>query len=160
ASRPSPLYDPSSFRRPAPGENPRKGSSTDMAKTLSLVVCLAFILALAPQARAQQAASATLNGRVTDSAGAVVGKASITATQKSTGAAREATTNDEGMFALTNLPAGEYDVKVQAATFADQEVAGVVLRVGQTRSLDVELRPNAISEHQQAALSGEGLVDT
>lgn len=59
---------------------------------------------------AQQAATATLSGRVLDPNGAVIPGATVTATQKGTAAKREATTNDEGIVVIPNLPAGELGV--------------------------------------------------
>src|SRR5947207_581358 len=56
---------------------------------------------------AQQAATATLSGRIVDPNGAVLCGAQITATQKSTGVKRETKTNDEGLYVLTNLPVGD-----------------------------------------------------
>ena len=64
---------------------------------------------------AQQAATATLSGRIVDPNGAVLSGAQITATQKSTGVKRETKTNDEGLYVLTNLPVGDYEVSIQYA---------------------------------------------
>ena len=91
---------------------------------------------------AQQAGTATLRGRVLDQNGAVIPGATVTATQKATGAKRETMTNDEGNFVLSNLAPGEYDLKIQAKGFADRvSQAAIVLRVGQTTTLDAELKP-------------------
>lgn len=61
----------------------------------------------------QQAATATLSGRVLDPNQAVVPGARVTAAQKATASARSATTNAEGVFVLTNLPAGDYPVTMR-----------------------------------------------
>ena len=82
-----------------------------LEKSLSGLLLLCAVLL---HAHAQQSATATLTGTVTDPAGAVISGATVTATQKTTGLQRETTTNSEGLYVLTNLPPGEYEVKIQA----------------------------------------------
>jgi protocatechuate 3,4-dioxygenase beta subunit len=78
------------------------------AARLLLLACL-----LCASTHAQQSATSTLTGIITDPNGAVIPGAQVTATQRATGMRRETTTNDEGLYVLTNLAPGEYDVKVQ-----------------------------------------------
>jgi hypothetical protein len=115
-----------------------------MCRTV-LLGCLIFILILAPDARAQQPATANLNGRVVDSQGAVIARVNVLATQKATGIRRETTSNEEGLFALTNLPPGEYEVKVSASGFAAKTYQAVTLQVGQSVTLDIALDVGAIT---------------
>lgn len=112
---------------------------------MSRTVCLAFILMLALDARAQQPATANLTGRVVDSQGAVIARVNVLATQKATGIRRETASNEEGLFALTNLPPGEYEVKVSASGFAAKTYPAVILQVGQSVTLDVTLEVGAIT---------------
>ena len=60
----------------------------------------------------QQAANATLTGTVTDPHGAVVSGVTITAIQKATGVKRETVTNDAGLYVLSNLAPGDYELSV------------------------------------------------
>src|SRR6266849_4602929 len=53
-----------------------------------------------------QAVNATLLGAVTDTSGAVVAGAKVTATEMKTGVSRSTTTNDSGNYAFANLPLG------------------------------------------------------
>jgi hypothetical protein len=110
-----------------------------MRKIAAAMICLSLIFALSVPTRAQQAATANLNGRIVDVQGAVIVGAQITAVQKATGLQRETKTNDEGLFAITNLPPGEYEVKIQAAGFKNRQYALVALQVGQSLSLDTTL---------------------
>src|SRR5258708_19017407 len=94
---------------------------------------------------AQQAATATLNGRVLDPNGAVVPGAVVAVTEKATGIKRETTTNGDGIYVLSNLAPGEYDVKIEAKGFARKvSSAPVVLSVGQVVSLDARLEVNSL----------------
>jgi outer membrane receptor protein involved in Fe transport len=102
--------------------------------------CLLLVCLLAATSHAQQSATATLSGVITDPNGAVIAGAQITATQKATGVKRETTTNSEGLYALTNLPPGEYEVGILATGFASKvSKAPVVLQVGQMVTLDMAL---------------------
>src|SRR4029077_9285212 len=81
---------------------------------LMAIVIFAMFYGLSARASyvaAQQPATATLSGRIVDPNGAVVSGAQITATQKSTGVKRETKTNNEGLYVLTNLPVGDYEVR-------------------------------------------------
>ena len=96
---------------------------------------------------AQQGASATLRGIVKDPNGAVVTGSQVSATQKDTGVKRETTTNADGLYVLSNLPPGSYEVRIQAAGFADKiSATPVVLQVGQIVTLDATLEVGSVGE--------------
>lgn len=114
--------------------------------------------------RGQQVATATLSGRVHDPNQAVVAGARVTAAQKATKSTRSATTNAEGVFVLTNLPAGEYEVKIEAAGFAPRN-ASVTLEVGQSETLNstlsvdtVRVDTNMVVTDSLAAISTDSAV--
>ncbi len=109
-----------------------------MKVRMPAVALLALFLILAPTVRAQTP-TATLSGSVTDSTGAVVVDASVEAAEKTTGFKRATTSNHEGVFVLPALPVGLYTVTVQAGSFSPKRYDQVVLVVGQTVKLDVEL---------------------
>jgi hypothetical protein len=70
--------------------------------SLSIVILGALVL----EASAQQGATATLSGAVKDSNGALVTGALVTVTQQGTGIRREATSNGDGFFVITNFTSG------------------------------------------------------
>src|SRR6185369_4701183 len=88
---------------------------------------------------AQQAANATLTGTVTDQAGAVIAGAQITATHKATCVKRETVSNDEGLYVLSNMTPGEYEVLFESKGFATKATKSVTLKVGQTATLNPQL---------------------
>jgi hypothetical protein len=123
-----------------------------------------MILSVVPDARAQQSATATLSGRVTDPNQAVVAGAQITASQKATGTARSATTTANGVFVITNLAADEFEIKIQSPGFALWSV-NVTLQVGQLETLNatlnvagVSVATNTIYNDPLAAISTETSV--
>ena len=88
----------------------------------------------------QQAANATLTGTITDPQDAVVSGAIVTATHKATGVKRDTTTNDSGLYVLSNMPPGDYELKVVAQGFTTKvSNADISLKVGQTVTLNVTL---------------------
>jgi outer membrane receptor protein involved in Fe transport len=129
---------------------------------VSLAACLLFLLCgPAPDCRAQQPATATLRGAVTDPNGALVPGASVRATQVSTGTLRETQTNDEGLYVLPNLQPGEYELKVDAKGFAPKvSKVPVVLQVGQSVTLDVPLEVALAAVETTELYGTTTLVDT
>src|SRR5260370_809623 len=65
-----------------------------------------------------QVTTGDITGRVTDAQARVVAGATVTATNKGTGAARTATTNDAGEYTITQLPPGRYDLSAEAKNFS------------------------------------------
>jgi hypothetical protein len=109
-----------------------------LGSLLLLLGTLLLTVAQSVTTNAQQAAFATLSGTVKDQNHAVVAGAQIQATRKGTRRMRQTTTNGEGLFVLTNLPADEYEVKIHATGFADKTL-NVVLQVGQSETLTTVL---------------------
>src|SRR5688572_12672727 len=117
-----------------------------------IVICKRFlllstsilILCFALSTSAQQSATATLIGRVMDPNQAMVTGAQVTATQMATGTTRSSTTNSEGVFVITNLPADEFEVKIQSPGFSVRTLK-VALQVGQSETLNVTLSVSPVS---------------
>src|SRR5260370_21821927 len=110
-----------------------KDLMSKMRKSGMIVLFLALsLLLLTASAFAQVTASGALSGTVLDKNGAVIKGATVTATNKATGQARTATTNDSGEHKIDLLPAGRYDVKVNASVFANSTSENVELLVCHT----------------------------
>jgi len=110
-------------------------------------IAMAFLalICMTPAASAQQAATATLSGRITDPAGAVIVKATVTAKRKATGAERKTETNSEGIYGLPNLTPGQYEVTIEASGFKKVIIADVDLTVGQSISRNVTLEVGQVT---------------
>src|SRR5215813_4181890 len=93
---------------------------------LSVLIISAHLIAFS-----QQAATATLNGTITDQMGAVIAGARITATQTATGIKRDAVTNIDGLYVFSNMTPGDYELSIEAPGFATK-VKPLALNVGQT----------------------------
>lgn len=109
------------------------------------VSALLMLQGLSTVANAQQAATATLSGRVTDPAGAVIVKATVTAKRKATGTERKTETNSEGIYGFPNLAPGQYEVTIEASGFKKVIIADIDLTVGQTVARNVTLEVGQVT---------------
>jgi hypothetical protein len=87
----------------------------------------------------------SIKGTVTDQQGAVIPNATITVTNKATGVVRTATSGGDGIYLVSTLLPGEYEVKIEAQGFATQ-VSTLVVQVGNTTTGDGSLRAGAKGE--------------
>ena len=111
-----------------------------------LWLVVAMVLACVPRAQAQTATGAQLSGIVTDeSAGALPG-AEVTVTQTDTGMTRFVISDERGGYVFTNLPVGPYRLSVKLSGFTTYDQTGIVLGVGDTRSVNLSLRIGSLSE--------------
>lgn len=112
-----------------------------------------IVLTLAPSAHAQ-AVNATLSGKIADSSGASVAKASVTATNTATGLYRTMESSDSGEYNIPALPAGEYSVVVNFTGFGKQTKT-IILQVGQVAELDFTLIPGQVEQKVEVAAESE-----
>jgi Carboxypeptidase regulatory-like domain len=80
--------------------------------SIRILRCLLFGALLAAAAVAQTSTS-RITGTVTDSSGAVVPGATVTAKNEDTGLTQTQATTDAGLFAFPSLPAGAYTITVE-----------------------------------------------
>src|SRR5262245_19432423 len=93
-----------------------------------------------------QLGTGALSGTVQDTGGAVIVGAKVTLTNDNTGLTRTSTTNEAGQFTVPVLPVGAYTVRVTQTGFAATEQKGLVVNVGSTITIRIELKPVAIDE--------------
>ncbi|MGI8838366.1 MAG: carboxypeptidase regulatory-like domain-containing protein [Pyrinomonadaceae bacterium] len=105
----------------------------------SLVIC--FVIPTFAQVT-----TADITGRVLDQNGAAVPGATITATHTGTGHTRVTQSNDDGNYTLSELVPGTYNVSVEAANFSKVVVNALELNVGVSRTINIDLKPGAITE--------------
>jgi hypothetical protein len=100
-----------------------------------LAILSLLAVSLVPGIRAYAQVSATINGTVTDSSGAVVPNADVTLTNEATQEKRVSVTNDSGYFAFPALLAATYTIHIDAKGFQGFQQAGIQLNTGDVRSL-------------------------
>lgn len=72
-----------------------------------------------------------IRGTVTDPAGALLGHATVTATNEATGVKFVTTTQADGNYLFQQLPVGTYTISVTAAGFKSFSASGIVLTIDQ-----------------------------
>ncbi|HET9480104.1 MAG TPA: carboxypeptidase regulatory-like domain-containing protein [Pyrinomonadaceae bacterium] len=110
------------------------------ALSRSIAAIVLFLAGLQVPVFAQQAGKSTLTGTITDPQGAVVSGVKVIATLESAGVRRETVSNDQGLYVLTDLAPGEYELRVEAKGFITKVTkVPISLMVGQSVTVDVPL---------------------
>ena len=118
----------------------RKRYSTVWVLALFLLAALVSAIPLGAQN------TAAITGIVNDSTGAVIGNATVTAKDLDRGVVFSTVTDSVGVYNLSQLPVGRYEVKVQDAGFDTAVTPSVELVVGQVAKLDFQLKVGNVSE--------------
>ena len=104
-----------------------------------------FAAAIIPALYAQGPVG-TLNGTITDPAGAVVPGATVVAKHNATGVESKTTSTSSGTYTLPYLPAGTYTIRVNAPGFQTSTAENVILRVAQVMTIDLKLQVGTMNQ--------------
>src|SRR5947209_6326312 len=99
---------------------------------------------------------ATISGQITDESGAAIPGAKVRAVQKSTNQVSEATTNDEGFYAIPYLQPSTYDLEIEATGFSKLRQPNVTLMVAEKLDLPIRLMLGKMTEE----ITVEALAET
>ena len=100
-----------------------------------------------------------IEGTVTDSAGAAIPQAQVTAKNVGTDLSRTTETNDQGFYFFAELPLGEYTITASKTGFSTFIAQGIHVEVSARARVDVQLRPGEVREHIEV-LEEVPLVET
>jgi hypothetical protein len=117
-----------------------------------LVLLIVACLLLPRSAWAQQAA---VSGFIKDPAGAVVAHAQISIQNDATNAQQTTASNEAGLYAFPSLPAGRYQITVEASGFHKKVVTDIQVNVAAKVTLDVALEIG--STNQSVTVSGSDI---
>jgi hypothetical protein len=109
-----------------------------------LVGCL--LLSFATPSLLAQVDRSVLEGTVSDPSGAIISGAAVVSLAMETGIKEEQHTNSKGYYRFPGLAVGRYTVTVSDTGFKTHVIEDVILRVGETRTLDVKLKVGTIAE--------------
>ena len=90
-------------------------------------------------------ASGDIQGTVTDSSGAVTPRVNVAVTNSGKGIRRSVLTDGSGRYQITGLEPATYDVSVQMTGFATEIRKDVSVAVGQTVTLDFQLKVSQVA---------------
>ena len=127
-----------------------------MFKSIGLVrsAVFAFLVGSFTSVAIAQSARGELAGNVTDSTGAAISGATISATNQSTGGKNETRSTSAGAYRFAGLPIGPYTVTVTAPGFATATNTGVQVQINTTEALNVALKAGAVTDVVNVDASG------
>jgi carboxypeptidase family protein/TonB-dependent receptor-like protein len=120
----------------------RRVLSLRLATLFSVLTCLSALMATV----SAQTTSTTILGAVTDSSGAAVSAAKVTATNTKTGVKREGATSSTGDFSFSLLDVGVYDVTIEAQGFRPEVRRNIILEINEKVRVDFVLQVGATTE--------------
>src|SRR6185503_7040431 len=107
------------------------------------VICLVCLSIAAADA---QVTSAAVVGTVTDTSGAALPGATVTARNVDTGFVRAVPTNESGAYRLDFMPTGTYVVELSLSGFKTERRSNIVLNVNDTARIDTSLAVGGLTE--------------
>lgn len=93
-----------------------------------------------------QGERANVTGTVTDASGATIPDAAVAIRNTATNVTTRSTTNNAGLYYLTNLPPGEYEINITKQGFRAARVSALRLTVGLTATVPVTLDIGTVTE--------------
>jgi hypothetical protein len=112
----------------------------------ALAASILFLLGAANAGGQASRVGATLEGRVSDTSGAIVPNCTVTLHNSLTNQSRTVPTDEQGFFRAEHLAVGTYDVGVEQTGFAPYQQEDVAMSLGRTVHLDIVLSPASTSE--------------
>ena len=103
--------------------------------------------------------TASVTGSVTDQTGAVLTGATVTVSNAS-GIKQSATTNAQGVYSVSGLPPGTYDMAVTAANFKIFQTSGIALAAGDVLPMDALLETGGEKQEVNVTAGGAAQVET
>jgi hypothetical protein len=120
--------------------------------------CLFLTAALAGRLFGQ-AAAGNITGTVLDASGAAVPKAKVDLQNIATGIVSSTATDASGVYRLSNLLVGTYNLTVNAAGFSNRSVKDIVIDLNKTTTANVTLEVGSVSTALEVTDSA-ALLDT
>lgn len=139
----------------------RKWFSAFSAAMKPFKTCLLWIgLALGCQSVMAQTITGSILGTVTDPSGAVIARATVAATNTSTGVISSTTTNSQGLYDIRFLPIGPYTLAVSAPGFSSATVSQFQLEIDQTAKFNIKLQVGRTAETLTVSADNSPLLQT
>ncbi len=101
-----------------------------------------------------------ISGTVKDANGGSIPNATVTITNLATNLVRTATTDGDGFYTATNLPAGSYSVAAVGKGFKKAEQSGISVVADARLTVDITLEPGQVTETVQVSTVAGETVNT
>ena len=132
-------------------------------RLLAVAAVLVAVLIVIPAFQvgyAQIGTTATITGTVTDSTGAVVSGATVTATNMGTGIARATVSLESGIYVVPELQPGHYTLTLSQPGFKTYEQPNIVLVIGQRATINVQLQVGTEQQRVTVTASDVPVIQT
>ncbi|MGA2989056.1 MAG: carboxypeptidase regulatory-like domain-containing protein [Candidatus Korobacteraceae bacterium] len=116
---------------------------------MRLVILICILLPIA--ALGQSTTAGAIGGTVRDQSKAVVANAKVTVQNLGTKEKKTGTTDTFGKFRIIALPPGQYDVTIEAPSFAIHKYSGLIVEVGRVTELEAGLKLGSVVETMQVS---------
>ncbi len=116
------------------------------AKALVAMLAALLTVGLSPSLAGAQVLYGSLVGNVADQNGAVVQGATVTITNKGTNQVREASTNSDGEYTITNVLPGVYDVRVTKQGFTSFTQTDLTITANNIKRADVSMKIGNVND--------------
>jgi hypothetical protein len=123
-----------------------------MKKLLAVLLLLA-----APILMSAQETTGALQGTIKDATGAVIPGATVTVSTPTLVGTKATETDSKGYYHFSNLPPGEYVVKVEAAGFSTLKREGLVIEVGHAPTVDLKVSVGGASDVVNVSTEGPAI---
>ena len=128
-------------------------------RRLSWAMFALLALALVATPALAQQTTGNITGQIVDGQGAAVPGVTVTGKNAATGFTRSDVSDVQGIYRLTALPIGTYDLTAELAGFQKVENKGIEVSVGQTLTIAMTLQLASVSE--TVTVTGESpLIET
>jgi hypothetical protein len=121
-------------------------SQSRRSSLVAALGCALVLLHASPTGAQPQATTGQMAGTVTDASGSVVPRATVTVSAAATGLQRDVSTNARGQYVVPLLPAGTYDLVVEADRFQAATLRDLQVTLGSVLTVDIQIEPAGISE--------------
>src|SRR5438874_1537018 len=120
---------------------------------------IAMAILLGANVTLGQDVTATVTGTVTDQQGAPIVGASVTAKSVERGTIFKDVSNEAGIYRITQLPVGSYELRVEKDGFQSAQYPAFTLSLNQIARIDPELKVGQVTETVEVA-AGAPLLKT
>jgi Carboxypeptidase regulatory-like domain len=117
-------------------------------QSVALALCCLALVVLICGANVTfaQDVTATITGTVSDPSGAAIVGANVTAKSVERGTSFTAVSNDSGIYRISQLPVGNYDLRVEKSGFQTSLYPAFTLVLNQVARIDVEMKVGQVSQ--------------
>jgi Carboxypeptidase regulatory-like domain/TonB-dependent Receptor Plug Domain len=123
------------------------------------ILWMFWILLSVPAARGQARTTGTVSGNITDSQGNVVTTATATLSSSAQGKSLATKANEKGEYLFTDVPVGNYDLRVTADTFQAYIINSIAVDAEQNVRLDAHLQVGTANQSVTVEAAGT-TIDT